>query len=215
MTGCSRIAVWKKLEPARGLDPWRCPNGSQPLGTRMFHTRALGPMFDESSIRSLSRRDFETRTANGSDLFSLVTRLHAITFTLLSHFSALGMISIKMWETPLSWHEKCPLPVAFHVSKTRVLKHNDDGNKSVTKMHIWQCKTMFLHALHVHFSFFYILQTFSFFPRREMTCFAVGWTTWAYNDKYSILYSYVSLMCWFQFYFRVVRTHFASIMTLR
>ena len=23
------------LEPARGLDPWRWPNGSQPLGTRM------------------------------------------------------------------------------------------------------------------------------------------------------------------------------------
>ena len=24
------------LEPARGLDPWRWPNGSQPLGTRML-----------------------------------------------------------------------------------------------------------------------------------------------------------------------------------
>ena len=24
------------MEPARGLDPWRWPNGSQPLGTRMY-----------------------------------------------------------------------------------------------------------------------------------------------------------------------------------
>ena len=37
--------------------------------------------------------------------------------------------------------------------------------------------TVFLHALHVHSSFFYILQTFSFFLRREMTCFVVVWTT--------------------------------------
>ena len=38
-------------------------------------------------------------------------------------------------------------------------------------------KTVFLHALHVHFSSFDILKTFSFFLRREMTCFAVEWTT--------------------------------------
>ena len=31
------------------------------------------------------------------------------------------MINIKIWETPLSWHEKCSLPVAVRVSKTRVL----------------------------------------------------------------------------------------------
>ena len=32
------------------------------------------------------------------------------------------MISTKIWETPLSWHVKCSLPVAVRVSKTRVLK---------------------------------------------------------------------------------------------
>ena len=32
------------------------------------------------------------------------------------------MISIKIWETLLSWHANCSLPVAVHVSKTRVLK---------------------------------------------------------------------------------------------
>ena len=35
----------------------------------------------------------------------------------------------------------------------------------------------FLRALHVHFSSFDILKTLSFFLRREMTCFAVEWTT--------------------------------------
>ena len=43
----------------------------------------------------------------------------------------------------------------------------------------------------VQFSFFDILKTFSFFLRREMTCFAVVWTTWAYDDKCSILSSLV------------------------
>ena len=51
--------------------------------------------------------------------------------------------------------------------------HDHAGNKNVTNLHIWQWKTIVLHALHVHFSFFDILQKFSFFPRREMTCFAV------------------------------------------
>ena len=61
--------------------------------------------------------------------------------------------------------------------------HDDDGNKNPTNLHIWQWKPEFLHALHVHFSSFDILKTFSFFLRREMTCFAVVWTTWAYDDK--------------------------------
>ena len=36
----------------------------------------------------------------------------------------------------------------------------------VTNMQIWQRKTIILHALCVHSSLFYILQTFSFFLRR-------------------------------------------------
>ena len=69
--------------------------------------------------------------------------------------------------------------------------HDDDGNKNHTNLHIWQWKTVFLHALHVHLSSFDILKTFSLFVQREMTCFAVVWTTWAYDDKCSILSSYV------------------------
>ena len=60
--------------------------------------------------------------------------------------------------------------------------HDDDGNKPPpTNLHIWQWKTVFLHALHVHFSSFDILKTFSFFLQREMTCFAVVWTTWIWQ----------------------------------
>ena len=53
-------------------------------------------------IGSLSTRVFETRTATGSDLFFLLTCLDTTTFTLPSIFSPLEMISIKIWETPLS-----------------------------------------------------------------------------------------------------------------
>ena len=35
--------------------------------------------------------------------------------------------------------------------------HDADGNKNPKNLHIWQWKTVFLHALHVHFSFFDIL----------------------------------------------------------
>ena len=73
-------------------------------------------------LGSLSTRVFETRTATGSELFSLLTCFYTTTFTLLSIFAPLQMISIKIWETPLSWHAKCSLPVAVRVSKTRVLK---------------------------------------------------------------------------------------------
>ena len=71
---------------------------------------------------TLSTRVFETRTATGSELFSLLTCLHTTAFALQSIFSPLEMLGIKIWETPLSWHAKCPLPVVVLVSKTCVLK---------------------------------------------------------------------------------------------
>ena len=73
------------------------------------------------TLGSLSTHDFETRTASGSELFSLITCLHTITCT-AKYVSRLGMISIKSWEILLSWHTECSLPVAVRVSKMRVLK---------------------------------------------------------------------------------------------
>ena len=52
---------------------------------------------------------------------------------------------------------------AFSGSKLGSLSnHDDDGNKNPTNLHIWQWKTVFLHALHVHVSSFDILKTLSF-----------------------------------------------------
>ena len=73
-------------------------------------------------LGSLSTRVFETRTATGSELFSLLTCPHTTTFTLLSIFSPLEMNSIKIWETIRSKNANCFLPVAVRVSKTRMLK---------------------------------------------------------------------------------------------
>ena len=71
-------------------------------------------------IGSLSTHVFKTRTATGSELFSLLTCFDTTTFTLLSTFTPSEIISSKIWETPLSWHVKCSLQVAVRVSKTRV-----------------------------------------------------------------------------------------------
>ena len=71
------------------------------------------------------------------------------------------------------------------------LSNHDDGNKNVANLHIWQWKTVLLHALHVQFSSLDIWQTFSIFPRREMIYFAVVRRTWACDDKCSILSPYL------------------------
>ena len=83
----------------------------------------------------------------------------------------------------------CDVLVAVVVVVVRSNYDDDDSNKNPTNLHIWEWKTVFLHALHVHFPSFDILKTFLFFLLREMTCSADVWTTWAYDDKCSILSS--------------------------
>ena len=75
------------------------------------HYFAVYSVLGNLIIGSLSKSVFGTRTATGSKPFSLLTCLHSTTFILLSIFSPLEMISIKIWEAPLSWHLKCFLPV--------------------------------------------------------------------------------------------------------
>ena len=48
-------------------------------------------------------------------LFSLSFFYILILSTALSIFSPLKMISIKIRETPRSWHAKCSLPIAIHI----------------------------------------------------------------------------------------------------
>ena len=92
------------------------------------------------------------------------------------------------------------------------LSNHDDGNNNVINLHIWRWKTIVLRALHVHFLFFHISHTFSFFPQLEMTCFAVVWTTWTWWQVFSFVH--LSLKRWFQFDSRIVGTHCTSVMTL-
>ena len=61
---------------------------------------------------------------------------------------------------------------------------------------------------------FHLLKTFSFFLRREMSCFAVVWTTWAYIWWQMFNFVFLCPKRWFQINSRTVRGHFSSIMTL-
>ena len=110
----------------------------------------------------------------GLDIYKLLTRL----------------ILKLLVNTSRSSHLLITLIILDSASSIRELKQpRRRRQQKLTNLHIWQWKTVFLHALHVHFSSFDILKTFSSFLRREMTCFAVAWTTWAYADKCSILSS--------------------------
>ena len=88
-------------------------------------------------LGSLSVCVFETWTATGSELFSLLICPHTTTFTLLSIFSPSEISSIKILETIRSWHVECSLPVAIRVAKTYVLKlPNDSINTPVWSLYV-------------------------------------------------------------------------------
>ena len=56
------------------------------------------------------------------------------------------MISIEIWETPLSWRAKCCLPVAVRVSKTRVLKLPIGGKNNSEKV-FWEFDSIIMQNL--------------------------------------------------------------------
>ena len=66
--------------------------------------------------------------------------------------------------------------------------HDDDDNKNVTNLHIWQWKTMVLHSLQVHFFHFWT------FRRRSCSFHDVKWPVlqlcgWAYDDvQFCLIY---------------------------
>lgn len=114
----------------------------------------------------------------------------------------------------LIWHF-FGLPVSNNTIIGSFRNHDNNRDKNVTNLDIWQWKTIVLHALHVHFSFLDISLTFSFFPRREtvndLFCTCAG--------DVSILWqmfnlAFLSLKLCFQCNSRIVRLHFASKMTL-
>ena len=86
------------------------------------------------------------------------------------------------------------------------------GNKTVTNLHIWRWKTIVLHALHVHFSFWA-------FRERTRSFHYVKWPVlqlcgWNEHMMTNFQFCFLPLKHWFQFNSRIVRTQFSSIMTL-
>ena len=73
-------------------------------------------------LGSLSKGVFERRTATGNETFSLFTRLGATIFVILSVFTLIETIYLKIRAHPLLKNEKRPLPVAVRRSKTPLLK---------------------------------------------------------------------------------------------
>ena len=83
----------------------------------------------------------------------------------VSRWTSLNDSKSASFTILVTWnHWSCDKAAQESLLKTIVgSNHDDDGNKNPTNLHIWQWKTVFLHALHVHFSSFDILKTFSFF----------------------------------------------------
>ena len=73
-------------------------------------------------IESLSKDVFERRTSTGSEVFSLTICLEAKKFVLLSFFSLIRTIYLRVSTKPLPNDAKRPLPVDGRRSKTLLLK---------------------------------------------------------------------------------------------
>ena len=73
-------------------------------------------------IGSLSKDVFERRTSTGSEAFSLFIRLDTTKFVLLSFFSQIKTIYLRVSTKPQPNAAKSPLPVDVRRSKTLLLK---------------------------------------------------------------------------------------------
>ena len=74
------------------------------------------------TLGSLSKGIFEQCTATGNETFSHFSRLGATTFVILSVFTPIETIYLKIRAHPLPKNDKRPFPVAVRRSKTRLLK---------------------------------------------------------------------------------------------
>ena len=80
-------------------------------------------------LGSLSKGVFERRTATANETFSLFTRLGATIFVILSVFTLIEKIYLKIRAHPLLKNEKRLLPVAVRRSKTPLLKLPSEANR--------------------------------------------------------------------------------------
>ena len=84
---------------------------------------------------SLSKDVFEQRTSTGSEVFSLTICLEAKKFVLLSFFSLIRTIYLRVSTKPPLNDAKRPLPVDVRRSKTLLLK-----------LPIYRLKTSYIHS---------------------------------------------------------------------
>ena len=113
----------------------------------------------------------------------------------------------------ITTHQKEIIILLFNrdLSLGSLRNHDNDSNKNITNLHIWQWKAIDLYALHVHFWTFH---------RCSRSFYDVKWPVlqlWGRREhKMTKLFNFVflSLKRWFQFNSRIVRTHFATVMTL-
>ena len=73
-------------------------------------------------LESLSKDVFERRTSTGSEVFFLTIRLYAKKFVLISFFSLIRTIYLRVSTKPPLNDAKRPLPVDVRHSKTLLLK---------------------------------------------------------------------------------------------
>ena len=152
------------------------------LGTNGFHVKAKNEMFIAARSRCRQSLKYENFTPSFGRLRQNIAPKKSVPHLQHDYFSSFNQSNDRFVALSLT------LP-----SQIRELKQPRRRRlQNPHKFAYLTIKTVFLHALHVHFSFFDILKTFSFFLRRELTCFAVVWTTWAYDDKCSILSCYLS-----------------------
>ena len=90
---------------------------------KLLHSFSVAPLNrHRSPIGSLSKDVFERRTSTGSEAFSLFIRLDTTKFVLLSFFSPIKTIYLRVSTKPQPNAAKSPLPVDVRRSKTLLLK---------------------------------------------------------------------------------------------
>ena len=93
-------------------------NPSLAISWQMTYTQKLPKLCSAT----LSKDVFERRTSTGSEVFSLTMRLYAKKFVLISFFSLIRMIYLRVSTKPPLNDAKRPLPVDVRHSKTLLLK---------------------------------------------------------------------------------------------
>ena len=129
------------------------------LGTNGFHVKAKNERFPAASSRCRQNFRYENFTSSFGRLRQNIAPKSVPhvqhDYFLIFFFHSTNEI-IGLWRC--RWRSRRPI---LNSLLATLSKHDDDSNKNLTNLHIWQWKTVFLHALHVHILSLDILKTFS------------------------------------------------------